>query len=144
MLLIKLCIYYIQSKSIQSHLYFIKHKEVLNTQLVIWHLSLSGVTPNPSTLTSKNIASIIFFNEYFNISSTRPPAHKNQVSCAYRVSHPARDCKLMVHSKLFMLQLTRKHTNLQVLIFFQFSKIALYIYLTPSKQHYPFPSLCLS
>lgn len=77
MLLINLYIYYIQSKSIHSHLYFIKHKEVLNMQLVTWHLLMSGATPNPSTLTSKNIASIIFFNEHFNISSTRPPAQKN-------------------------------------------------------------------
>lgn len=76
MLLIKLCIYYVQSKAIHSHSYFIKYKEVLNIQLVTWHLSMSGATPNPSTVTSKNSASI-FFKECFSISSTRPLAHKN-------------------------------------------------------------------
>lgn len=59
MLLIKLHIYYVQSKSIQSHLYLIKNK-VLNTLLVIWLLSLIGATPNPFIITSKNTASIIF------------------------------------------------------------------------------------
>lgn len=77
MLLIKLHIYYVQSKSIHSHLYFIKNKEVLNTLLVIWLLSIIGVTPNPFIITSKNTASIIFFNEHFSISNTRTPAHKN-------------------------------------------------------------------
>lgn len=77
MLLIKLHIYYVQSKSIHSHLYFLKNKEVLNTLLVTWLLSIIGVTPNPSIMTFKNTAFIIFFNEHFSISSTRPPAHKN-------------------------------------------------------------------
>lgn len=77
MLLIKLHIYYIQSKSIHSHLYFNKNKEVLNTLLVIWLLSVIGVTANPCIMASKNTASIIFFNEHFSISSPRPPAHKN-------------------------------------------------------------------
>ena len=30
-------------------------------QLVSWHLSMSGATPNPSTTNSKNITSINFF-----------------------------------------------------------------------------------
>lgn len=77
MLLIKLYIYYIQSKPIHIHLHFIQHKEVLKTHLVTWHLSMPGVTPNPSTLTYKHIASTIFANEHFSISSMRPPAHKN-------------------------------------------------------------------
>lgn len=64
-----------------SHLCISNTKMFYITQVVTWLVSVSGSTPNPSALASKNTASITFLNEHFAISNMRPPAHKNQVSC---------------------------------------------------------------